>query len=153
MVQLEHVGARPLPSGGAGPLADLAGLGCGGVTFVSLQVGKPEGQATPEGMRLIRYAQKLSTFEETAALMENLDLVITVDTAIAHLAGALGRPVWTLLPFSCDWRWLAGRDDTPWYPTMRLFRQKRPRDWAEVIGRVRAELSAWIAGRGQGAIK
>jgi ADP-heptose:LPS heptosyltransferase len=88
------------------------------------------------------FAAELTDFAETAAAVENLDLVIAVDTAVAHLAGALGKPVWTLLPFAPDWRWLLGRDDSPWYPTMRLFRQSKPRDWAGVIKRVRKALAA-----------
>jgi hypothetical protein len=75
-------------------------------------------------------------FADAAALVTNLDLVITVDTAAAHLAGALGKPVWTLLAFAADWRWMSGRDDSPWYPTMRLFRQSRPGDWDGVLARV-----------------
>jgi Flp pilus assembly protein TadD len=82
----------------------------------------------------------LVDFEETAALIANLDLVITVDTAVAHLAGALGRPVWILLPYAADWRWLTGRDDSPWYPSAKLFRQRRPGDWGEVMDRVRKAL-------------
>ena len=75
-------------------------------------------------------------FVDTAALMRQLDLVITSDTAIAHLAGALGVKVWVALPTNCDWRWLRERDDSPWYPTMRLFRQQQAGDWAEVFGRM-----------------
>ena len=71
-----------------------------------------------------------------------LDLVITVDTSVAHLAGALGRPAWVLLPFSPDYRWLLGRDDSPWYPSVRLFRQTETREYGSVVDRVRAELVA-----------
>jgi ADP-heptose:LPS heptosyltransferase len=81
---------------------------------------------------------------DTAAIMMNLDLVITCDTSIAHLAGALGVRVWTLLPFAPDWRWLLDRDDSPWYPTMRLFRQKVPRDWDSVLHEVRLALQDLI---------
>jgi ADP-heptose:LPS heptosyltransferase len=81
-------------------------------------------------------------FAATAGLLAHLDLVITVDTALTHLAGALARPVWTLLPFSPDWRWLLDRSDSPWYPTMRLFRQPLPGDWSAVIDEVVRELSA-----------
>jgi ADP-heptose:LPS heptosyltransferase len=73
---------------------------------------------------------------ETAAAIAQLDLVITVDTSIAHLAGALGKPVWVLLTFQPDWRWMLHREDTPWYPTMRLFRQSKPNDWQGVLDRV-----------------
>ena len=72
-------------------------------------------------------------FSDTAAFMDNLDLVITVDTAAAHLAGALGKPVWILNRFDTDWRWLLERTDSPWYPTARLFRQDKPGDWDSVI--------------------
>ncbi|MBM3526320.1 MAG: tetratricopeptide repeat protein, partial [Alphaproteobacteria bacterium] len=112
-----------------------------GVSFVSLQKGGPQGEAASlAGVRDL--AGALPDFAETAATIQNLDLVISVDTAVAHLAGALGKPVWTLLPFAPDWRWLVGRDDSPWYPTMRLFRQSKPRDWAGVIKRVRKALAA-----------
>jgi len=80
-------------------------------------------------------------------LLRCLDLVITVDTSVAHLAGALGCPTWILLPYTPDWRWLLGRDDNPWYPTVRLFRQPKPRDYDSVIDRVRAELTAMISKR------
>jgi ADP-heptose:LPS heptosyltransferase len=83
---------------------------------------------------------------DTAALIAKLDLVITVDTAVAHLVGALGKRTWTLLPFSPDWRWLMEREDSPWYPTMRLFRQTKFGDWPSVLDRVRGELSALAVG-------
>ena len=82
----------------------------------------------------------LGDFADTAGVIENLDLVMTVDTAVAHLAGALGKPVWLLLAFAPTWRWLLGRDDSPWYPTARLFRQPEPGDWQEPLGRARAAL-------------
>jgi ADP-heptose:LPS heptosyltransferase len=75
-------------------------------------------------------------FADTAALIANLDLVISVDTAVVHLAGAMGKPVWPLVPFATDWRWLLGREDSPWYPTMRLFRQQAPTRWDDVIEQV-----------------
>jgi ADP-heptose:LPS heptosyltransferase len=87
---------------------------------------------------------------DTAALIERLDLVIGVDTAVVHLAGALGKPVWTLLPFSPDWRWGLEREDCPWYPTMRLFRQPRPGDWESVVERVGAALREEIQKSGWG---
>ena len=84
---------------------------------------------------------------EAARVMRALDLVVTVDSFPAHLAGALGVPVWTLLPHAGDWRWMDGRDDSPWYPTMRLFRQTRPGDWAGVVTRVAGELAMVVAAR------
>ena len=85
--------------------------------------------------------EALSDFGETAALIENLDLVITVDTSVAHLAGAMGKPTWILLPYSPDWRWMLGRDDSPWYSSVRLFRQTERGDWTGVIERVRTALA------------
>jgi ADP-heptose:LPS heptosyltransferase len=85
-------------------------------------------------------APLIGDYADTAALVSQLDLVISVDTSVAHLAGALGRPVWLLLPCAPDWRWLLGRADSPWYPTMRLFRQPQPGDWKAVIDQVEREL-------------
>jgi hypothetical protein len=139
--------SRAIPPGElAGNLSDLDS-----VEFYSLQKN-PEAGAALEGSQdfpLIDLTGELDDMADTAALIANLDLVISVDTAVAHLAGALGKPVWTLLPFSADFRWLIGREDTPWYPTMRLFRQARQRDWSEVLARVRVELNQ--AGRAQRA--
>ena len=94
---------------------------------------------------MLDWTDELSDFAETAAVLVNLDLIIAVDTAVAHLAGALGRPTWVLLPWSPDWRWMLGREDSPWYPTMRLFRQSKLRDWPGVMQRVAAELSRMAA--------
>lgn len=123
------------------PLADLPG-----VTFVALQQGEPARQVLrpPPGMRLVS-ASGLNDFGETAALLAQLDLLITVDSAPAHLAGALGRPVWTLVPFNPDWRWRMDGEASRWYPSMRLFRQPRPGDWGGVMGRVREALAARLA--------
>jgi len=90
--------------------------------------------------RILDLGSELSDFSDTAVVLSFADLVISVDTAVAHLAGAMGRPVWILLPFSSDWRWMLRRDDTPWYPTARLFRQPSIGDWESVIARVRAGL-------------
>ncbi len=90
-----------------------------------------------------RFGEELIDFADAAALLSGLDLVITVDTAMAHLAGALGKPVWILLPHVADWRWLKNREDSPWYPTARLFRQAVAGDWASVIERVAGELQAF----------
>ena len=89
----------------------------------------------------------MGDFHDSAAIMSNLDLVITSDSAPAHLAGALGVPVWVALPYSAEWRWLAERDDNPWYPTMRLFRQTRVNQWHDVFAHIAAELTPLIAKR------
>jgi tetratricopeptide (TPR) repeat protein len=110
--------------------------------FVSLQKGPGEGELTAAGLgdRVLDPVGEFADFTDTAALVAALDLVIAVDTSIAHLAGALARPVWTLLPYGPDYRWMLERADTPWYPTMRLFRQQRPEDWPSVIQAVAAAL-------------
>jgi hypothetical protein len=92
------------------------------------------------------FGEELQNFSDTAALIENLDLVIVVDTSVAHLAGALAKPVWILLPYSPDWRWLLDRDDSPWYPTARLFRQDRSCAWDGVMNQVHAELQDYVRG-------
>ncbi len=97
--------------------------------------------------RIIQLGDELITLDDTAAAIAALDLVIAVDTSIAHLAGALGKPVWILLPFAPDWRWLLDRGDSPWYPTARLFRQSRRDDWSDVIARVGAEIGGRRGGR------
>jgi tetratricopeptide (TPR) repeat protein len=96
-------------------------------------------------LKLIDYSRDIEDFSDTAGIIMNLDLIISVDTAVAHLAGALGKTVWTLLPFAPDWRWMLNREDSPWYPTMRLFRQPSPGDWASVISKVHDELEKIIA--------
>jgi tetratricopeptide (TPR) repeat protein len=96
---------------------------------------------------VLHLGDEFESFSDTAAVIANLDLVISVDTSVAHLAGALGRPVWILLPFTPDWRWLLDRDDSPWYPTARLFRQTETREWPSVMERVRSELRQWIDDR------
>ena len=91
------------------------------------------------GIRL--WADQLTSFAETAALISHMDLVIAVDTSVAHVAAALGKTVWLMLPYSPDWRWLLGRDDSPWYPGMRLFRQDASANWVSVVQRLQAALS------------
>jgi ADP-heptose:LPS heptosyltransferase len=115
-------------------------------TFVSLQKDpRPDDKATLlERTEIINLTAHLTDFAETAALVSCLDLVISVDTSVVHLAGALGRPTWILLPYRPDWRWLLGRDDSPWYPTVRLFRQDDTRTWDSVIARVREALLKFI---------
>jgi len=129
-------------------LTTLAPLGkVPGIQFFSLQKGEPAAQARamPAGLELIDWTHELKDFADTAALIANLDLVIAVDTAVAHLAGAMGKPVWVLLPFVPDWRWMQKREDSPWYPTMRLFRQPSLGDWDSLIERVAGELSVWAS--------
>jgi tetratricopeptide (TPR) repeat protein len=117
-------------------------------TCVSLQKdARPGDRALLGQSSIVDLTAHLHDFGETAALVSCLDLVISVDTSVAHLAAALGRPTWILLPYTPDYRWLLDRDDSPWYPTARLFRQTATRDHAEVIDRVRGELSTLIADR------
>lgn len=114
-----------------------------GVTFYSLQIGTG-GEQLAEActyLPLVDVTSRIHNFSDTAAMVANLDLVISVDTAVAHLAGALGKPVWLMLPYVSEWRWLQNRDDSPWYPTMRLFRQSSPGDWGELLVRVKQELA------------
>ncbi len=113
--------------------------------WFSLQVGEAAGQIErlPSGL-VTDLSPKLSDFAETAAVIANLDLVIAVDTAVVHLAGALGRPAWVIIRNRPDWRWLLGRNDSPWYPTLRLFRQRVPDNWEEVIKRVREALKTQL---------
>lgn len=129
---------RSVPPGVMAPLATVAGC-----QFISLQVGPKSGLAEqlPEDMILLDPTASLADFADTAALVSELDLVIAVDTAVAHLAGAIGTEVWLLNRFDSCWRWLQDRDDSPWYPGMRLFRQTAPGDWAEVMDRVVAALA------------
>jgi len=125
-------------------LAQLAPLGAiPGAVFVSLQKGVARSQA-PAGLAFHDFTDELADFADTAALVEALDLVISVDTSVVHLAGALGKPVWVLDRFDSCWRWLTGRTDSPWYPTLRLFRQPTAGDWASVIAEVQDALAAWM---------
>jgi Flp pilus assembly protein TadD len=135
--------ARSLTLAQLEPLAAAAG-----VVFYSLQRGAAAAEAArpPAGMRLVDAGAELKDFDDDAALIENLDLVISINSATAQLVGALAKPVWTLIHFPPDWRWLLGRDDCPWYPHMRLFRQGRGEGWETVVARLvqalREELNA-----------
>jgi tetratricopeptide (TPR) repeat protein len=125
-------------------LSDLTPLaGVGGVRFFSLQKGEHanHADAATAGMTFVDWTAELDDFADTAALIENLDLVISVDTATAHLAGALGKPTWLLNRYESDWRWLLHRSDSPWYPTLTIYRQQVPGDWSPVIARVAAALA------------
>ena len=130
--------ARSIPIERFAPL--LAATQC---SFLSLQkeaAGASLAALDPRGERVLDYTSELGAFADTAALICALDLVISADTAIAHLAGALGKPVWILLPFGPDWRWMRERSDSPWYPSARLFRQPASGDWSAVIQAVAAAL-------------
>ncbi len=112
-----------------------------GDCVVSLQKQRSEADAAALRQAGVHdLAGELATFDETAGVLSHLDLLVTVDSAVAHLAGALGRPVWVLLPAPADWRWQRGRDDSPWYPTMRLFRQPAPGEWAPAISALASSL-------------
>jgi hypothetical protein len=133
------------------PLAQFAPLGrLPDVRLINLQKGPGAEQLAQvrEAFPVTDLGDRLDptggAFLDTAAVMKSLDLVVTSDTAIAHLAGGLGVPVWVALPAVPDWRWLLDREDTPWYPTMRLFRQKQSGDWDEVFQRLTAAVSALL---------
>jgi FkbM family methyltransferase len=123
------------------PILDLEGL-----RFYSLQKGAAaaEMETLPQRVAIADLAPHLENFSDTAAAISQLDLILCVDTAVAHLAGALGNPVWLMLPQPADFRWLEERDDSPWYPTMRIFRQKQAGNWHELIDRVKVALQDWL---------
>lgn len=126
------------------PLAAFLGLaGIPGIRLISIDNRAPAAQDVEAAARLrvADFAADLTDFTETAALVANLDMVITVDTSVLHLAGALGKPVWGLIKLAPDWRWMLERSDSPWYPTLRLFRQGRDGDWAEAVAGVVAMLA------------
>ena len=125
------------------PLRILTALADPQVQLISLQKELRPGDAKvlDANKQILHFGPELEDFSDTAALVANMDLVISVDTSIAHLAGAMGKPVWILLPFAPDWRWLLDREDSPWYPTARLFRQPKIGDWDGVISKVKHALS------------
>jgi hypothetical protein len=129
---------RSIRLGSLLPLLDF------GATFVSLQwaMRGADIDALKARADLLHFGDELKDLSETAALISSLDLVISVDTIFAHLAGALAVPVWILLPYGPDWRWLVDRDDSPWYPTARLFRQDDTCTWDRVVERIQAALRA-----------
>lgn len=134
------------------PLAALETFADLDIEFYSLQLGQPATSelANLNGRRwrgpiLKDFTSEIRDFADTAALIDQLDLVISVDTSTAHLAGALGKPVWILNRFDTCWRWLIDRDDSPWYPTARLYRQERPGDWPAVLEKVRLDLRQWAS--------
>ncbi len=121
------------------PLSNIDGVG-----LFSLQTGPRSADSGKVSWPLSDLSARIEDFADTAEIVEQLDLVISVDTAVAHLAGALGRPVWLLLPFAPDFRWMLDRDDSPWYPTMRLFRQSHRGDWPNVFSRVAHDLKKYV---------
>jgi tetratricopeptide (TPR) repeat protein len=126
-------------------LSPLAGFNA---TYVSLQREvRADDAPVLQGSDVLHFGKELKTYADTAALIANLDLVISVDTSVAHLTGALAKPLWIVLPFMPDWRWLLDRDDSPWYPTARLFRQDETRGWGSVMARVRTALDAHLRRR------
>ena len=128
---------RSCPEGLLAPLAEIDGI-----SWHSLQIGWDK----PLPLQMTDLTGHIRDFGDSADLISQLDLVITIDTAVAHLAGALGRPTWVMLPYAPDWRWMTERNDSPWYPTMRLFRQYRPGGWGDVIERVGDSLRTFCAG-------
>lgn len=145
--RFENDADRSLPS--LQLLAPLGGVL--GASFVSLQKGAGEDEARnpPAGLSLLDLGSSMEDFADTAAIVSCLDLVISVDSSVAHLAGALGKPCWVLLPdYKTDWRWLSGRTDSPWYPDrMRLFRQAPGAGWPPVVALIASELTRWVRER------
>jgi ADP-heptose:LPS heptosyltransferase len=123
------------------PLRDFVALLPPNGQLVSLQreVSDEDRQLLAIRTDIQHFDEQLQDFSDTAALCELVDMVVSIDTSVAHLAGAMGKPLWILLPFNADWRWLLHREDSPWYPSARLFRQPALGDWASVIGKVQAE--------------
>jgi hypothetical protein len=130
-------------------LEKFSAFGAAEVELVSLQRDlRPADVDALRDLPIRHFGKEINDFADTAAVISLIDLVISVDTSAAHLAGAMGKPVWVLLPFFPDWRWLLDRDDSPWYPTARLYRQKEPSAWDEVTGRVAADLMRKFGKRG-----
>jgi hypothetical protein len=129
--------------------ADVGALGLMGIAWFrfGLQKGRDEERGSCGSFTLDSLGAEIGDFAHTAAILTHLDLVIATDTAIVYLAGAIGKPVWTPLAFAADWRWLLGRDDSPWYPTMRLFRQPTAGDWNSVFAEVAHELRTMQSSR------
>jgi tetratricopeptide (TPR) repeat protein len=130
---------RSIPLRLFGPIAHIANL-----MLVQKDLRSSDREDLSRSLNIRYLGDEIGDFADSAAIVENLDLVISVDCALAHLAGALGKPVWILLPWSAEWRWLSDRADTPWYPSARLFRQSRPNEWRDVIDRVAVALAAGI---------
>lgn len=142
----QHIPERSLPLPSLAPLLATAGVG-----WHAIQKDMTEADRTwiAAHGRVADHGPALTDFAETAALLSRMDLVITIDTAVAHLAGALGLPTWVLLARSADWRWLRIREDSPWYPTMRLFRQDGQGEWGGVIASIAKTLREWLGRDGR----
>jgi hypothetical protein len=125
------------------PLIDVHSEVC----FVGLQQGPAAEEPVALGLELQNLGPRLTDFADTAGIIAHLDLVISVDTAVAHLAGAMGKPVWILLQHVGDWRWLLNRSDSPYYPSAHLFRQSEPGDWPSVVSQVTPRLADWASRR------
>ena len=126
---------RSVPTAALGPLSAVPR-----VRLYSLQQGRQQGEWRSAALRMQPLSAHTAAVEGAAGALLDMDLVITVDGMLAHLAGGLGRPVWVMLQHECDWRWMARREDSPWYPTMRLFRQPRPGDWRGLVRNVATAL-------------
>jgi hypothetical protein len=142
--QFTNNAVRSIPLRRLARLLDLPGM-----TFHCLQVGPPADElaSVPGGAAVVRIDREIADLADTAAIIAELDLVISVCTSVANLAGALGRPLWALLAYSSDWRWQAELSQSPWYPTARRFRQPRPGDWDVVVEQVRSALTRLVAER------
>jgi tetratricopeptide (TPR) repeat protein len=136
----QHIPQRSIPIAALAPVLDRADIE---LHLLQKEISPPDRAWLTAHSTVREYSETLIDFADTAALIEQMDLVITIDTAVAHLAGALARPVWIMLPFSADWRWLLDRDDSPWYPTARLFRQPQRGDWDAVAAAVSLALNEY----------
>ncbi len=127
----------------------LTPLAASGAQFIAIQKGQAASQAAspPAGMNLLSLSREIQDFDDTAAILCIADLLLSVDSSPVHLAGALGRPAWVMLPFVAEWRWLQSREDTPWYPQARLFRQPRRGDWNTAVTRISAALKLEFCGK------
>ena len=115
---------------------------------VQRDIRAEDRDALADADAIVDHSARLTDWAETAALVSGMDLVVAVDTAVAHLAGALGKPAWVLLPYAADWRWMTGRADSPWYPSIWLFRQPRRDDWAPALAELGRQLDQWAVPRG-----
>lgn len=133
------------------PLLLLSPLfSCSGITFVSLQKDRDaQEELRASGLQAVDWMDECSSLSDTAALIDSLDLIISVDTVVAHLAGALGKPVWLLNRFESEWRWMRGKDESVWYPSMRIYSQIESRNWGEVVSRLKDDLNSWTAAYAQ----